>query len=137
LRFTIHKNHYSSGNVCSSCEHLNSEKTSTSIWQLDQNRSYAYVEHPLCIVTKHYADPDGRSQYIVGLSADQVELHQPAMGFDPVEIGFTYYKFHAQGQPFDASYAVMIDASTTDESKLDSADFTTVKDVLRSFRINN
>jgi len=130
------------GNECSSVETLAQEPTKISnvydyVGHVAPNGAYSqtFEKSNIVLAVKHYADRDGKAQYIVGLgmanSDTTVELNKPIMGAIYPDYWFDVWDAKAKSHGEIHAYA-----SFPQESLLDTQDGKTVKSMLQSLTVN-
>lgn len=131
---------FQAGNQCSSLETLSSEETKI-------NNVYSYITDSInpykqsfgvsnvVMVTRHYADPSGKSQFTIGLTysdgAYPVVTDKPVMGFVTSDDWFDIYDVNKKDHGEVHAYA-----SFGDQAGLDTRDAKTVKAILQSVLVN-
>jgi hypothetical protein len=134
---------FKAGNKCVSWEYLSSETLPIhSVYYASDNGpdasgeiTFSYKPSTIVLTTMHYSDPQGASQYIIGITssnpADPVVLNKPIMGINRPE---TF--FDVQG-PSGKSYPLIyVYASGANASFLKSKDATTVDSILKTMVVN-
>jgi prepilin-type N-terminal cleavage/methylation domain-containing protein len=129
------------GNLCNSVEYLGIESTEinnvyTYIWHYTETPTRSTFEKSnIVLATKHFADKDGNSVYVLGLTASngnyQLPLNKPLMGMLPRDFEFEVWDAEKKFRGYIHSYAYFNSAEL-----LDSEDAMTVKNILRSMTLN-
>ncbi len=133
---------FQKGNACTTLEYLTSEKLPVdNLYYMDEVPNSDPVKFvpklaPVYLVTTHFADQNGVSSYGISMaetttSKDTFALNTPYMGSDPPYTWLTV--FNAQGKGFPYVYLY---ANGDSPSFLTSDDAATIKNVIRSFRLN-
>lgn len=129
------------GNSCNTREYLSAEKLNSidnvyyaRLTSVDGETPAEYEKADIMLVTSHFADTEGKSKYIVGLTASTsdlpIVLDKPEMGLVVDIESFGVYDKDGNFKPYIYAYA-QGDA----EEFLKSDDVVTVKEILRSLRL--
>lgn len=130
------------GNTCPSIEYLSSEVvpisnvyySSTTI-KADGNSSNVYKKSTIVLATTHYMKPNGKQQYVVGLTESnppyEIKLNSPKMGLVMSDLYLTVYNSSGTFYPYIYTYA-----SGPDAAFLQSEDVATIKEILRTMTVS-
>jgi hypothetical protein len=129
-------------NECASAEYLSTEATKIenvydNIGHFAANGAYSQTREKsrIVMVTKHFAQRDGQSKYVIGLrdsNADHpVAIRKPVMGNLYPDEAFSVHT--ATGKMMSEVHAYVY---FDDESALDSQDALTIKKILHSLTVN-
>jgi hypothetical protein len=126
---------FAPGNTCPSSEYLSSEvlPVDSVYGKLIDDR----IERTdVLLITKHYADQSGESQYLIGVtnssSTSMTEVNEPVMGFVLPEIFVTHFDAQGTFLPY-----VYVYASSTSADFFTNSEGTAVKAILRTIQITD
>jgi hypothetical protein len=131
---------FKAGNACPSWVYLASEKLSlpdvfSPIHYGNPYDGMKYEPADIRLVDVKYADRDGKPTYIIGLdkasTVRAIELNKPEMGAFVNYTFITVYDSKGTFHPYIYAYA-----SGPDEAFLKSADATTIREILRSLKVD-
>lgn len=133
---------FQANNTCPSWEYLSSEVVpinnvyyAADTDQPDGSISIAYKKTNIVLATIHYADPSGKSTYLIGLTqsneSEPVVVNSPQMGLYAPEEFFTVYDSSGKFEPYIYAFA-----TGSSSAFLTSKDADTIKSILRSMQIN-
>lgn len=133
---------FAAGNACSTNEYLSSDTLPIkNVFYpedaKDTNGTFmsSYKQSNIVLVTAHYADNDGKSQYTIGVTDSDprfpVYVNKPTMGMVVPEHFVTVYDASGKFHPY-----IYATASGEDKSFLTSNDAVTVKAILRTLKID-
>lgn len=133
---------FKTGNLCPSWEYLSQEVLNVkNVYYTKSTASGDEVKFDtlpakVYLVTKHFATPEGKSSYVIGVTAKDeapdLTLNKPMMGFN-----FDFEQFYNTNSKGESKYYIYAYAIKPDKSFLTSKDAEVVKNIFRSMTVKN